>query len=151
MLRYAGLSIARGCFDGIADTSTIDEDTFLTMCCSGAGEALIDTGLGRDVDVTENATGFARDLLAALFGDIEDRDLCAFRRQGARRGFIETGCAAGDHGDNLRAYFHRYLRCATTQRTSISRSRCREDIQKHVAATSRKRAVTIIELRRPSA
>ena len=123
----------------------------MTMCCSGANETFVDTGFGGDVDVAEEATEFARDLLAALFGDIEDGDLGSSGGEGARRGFTETGCAAGDDGDNLRVYFHRYFRCATTQRTSISRSRCREDIQKQVAATSSKRAVTIIELRRPSA
>jgi hypothetical protein len=63
------------------------------------GDRRLDALIAGDVAFEADAAEFGRDLLGALFGDVENGNFCALLRQRARSRLAEAGTAAGDQRD----------------------------------------------------
>src|SRR5262249_58347099 len=105
----AGLAVAAGGLEGAPDAGAIDQDAFLPDQAARAREPRIDLSIRGHVDLAEDAADLARDPLAELGIQIEQRHLDAARAKPPRRRGTEAGGAAGHNGRYRAVELHRGL------------------------------------------
>src|SRR5690606_17470579 len=88
------------------DTGAVDGQTLLSVSGAGLLEPGLDAVVGGHVDLAEDAADLLGDDLAALFVQVEQGDLDALGRQGARRTFAEARSPARHHRRDRSVEFH---------------------------------------------
>jgi len=87
----AGLAVAAGGLEGAADAGAIDQDPLLPDQPAGPRETGIHFGIGRHIDLAEDAADVTGDPLAKLGIEIEQRDLDPVRSEPPRGRGPEAG------------------------------------------------------------